>query len=183
MQDERVKELVALLCETHAVWMKDYGPHHAVLDTTARSRIFFCHFYSLAHAALDDREGILFGDDQQQKYISFDGRASIRLKKFGRQFQTRNYPTPHAVEWTKQASLDGMPPVGRLELGYRFDLLEIAIRDIFITHPNGVRGIYNDWVWQIYGEPIGDTFGIQGRLLNKLSPDDVYWYDNIALSK
>jgi hypothetical protein len=174
----RIRDLVKLIGETHEIWMESYGEHHAVLDSTARGRIFHCHFYSLAGVA-----GLALNDYQQQKYISFDERAALRLKAFGRQLQTSNYPTRQNRRWVRQERLDDFEPFARLELGYRFDLMGLNIRDIFVTHPNGINRVFHDWIWQVYGERIDSIFGIQKRFnaQGSVNIDDIYWYDNFAM--
>lgn len=65
--------------------------------------------------------------------------------------------------------------MSRLHFGYRLDVTGSVITNAFITLPNGDRLTVNNWVWQVYGEPI-DAFGFQQRLFG----GEVFRYDDFS---
>lgn len=176
---DRMPSLVECVSGAVSTWNTDYAPHHLVLDATARAKILSDHFYFNAASSLSGR-GVELKVDQLQRYLVVDERLILRFKRFDGHLGTRNYPTDHATEWVRQIPLDGIPPVARLHLGYRLDLTGTILEDMFVTLPNGIPEVVNDWVWQVWGEPI-TTVGIQMRF-PQLQPDAgvVYAYDDFS---
>jgi len=180
----RVPLLTRSLADAFTTWLQDYAPHHMVLSTTARAKIINDHFYFNAAQNLGRDRGAIFHENQLQRFIVFDERLVVRFKLLDRSLQARNYPTERAKGWVQQLPLEGIPPCERLHLGYRLDLTGTAIRDAFITLPNGALAVPNDWIWQVWGNPIdSSTFGIQMRLIPfaRTGTSVVYAYDDFSV--
>lgn len=169
-------------------WNEAYGMQQYILskNRAARPLILGLHFYHHAEQQLGGMPGIHFGSDQQQTYIAFDGRIALRIKQLTRNLQTVNYPTEHAKDWVSQIPLkiplagDMAPPV-RLEFGYRTDLTGTAIKDAFIMLPNGIANSVNDWVWQIWGEPANDVFGVQSAFRQRATPlEEIRFHEDLS---
>ena len=121
--------------------------------------------------------GVVPGEDQGQQYFVVDEALIIRHKLVDRNLRSSNYPTPHSNSWNLQASLDGMPPIGRLTFGYRTDATGMVLEEAFITFP---YGRFNLWVWQVWRQHI-DTFGITLPLEQRsIHSEEVYAYDDLS---
>jgi hypothetical protein len=180
----RVLLLNKSFADAFSTWLEDYAPHHMVLSTTARARIINDHFYFNAAQNLSRDKGTVFRENQLQRFIVFDERLVLRFKLFDNNLQARNYPTERAKGWVQQLPLKDMPPCERLHFGYRLDLTGTVVRDAFITLPTGTLAVPNDWVWQIWGNPIDlSTFGIQMRLIpvSRAATNVVYAYDDFSV--
>lgn len=108
------------------------------------------HIYHFAAQNLND---VVFGQENQQRYMRFGDLLVVRVKLFDVAMRARNYQTPHAKKWVGREPLPGFP-MNRLHLGYRLDITKSVLQDIVITLPNRDRFNPNDWVWQIWGESI-----------------------------
>ena len=113
-----------------------------------------------------------------QRYISFDERVSLRIKKLGkRDLLSRNYPTNQAERYIRQRRLPGLPDYARLTFGYRTDETELLIQDAFVLLRYGE---VNLWLWQVWGASV-DTYGVQEAIPGLYVPDPVlYFYEDLA---
>lgn len=179
----RVPQLTKSLAGAFTTWLQDLAPHHVALSSTARAKIINDYFYFNAAQNLSRDKGVGFHENQLQRFIVFDERLVVRFKLLDRSLQARNYPTERARGWVQQLPLEGIPPCERLHFGYRLDLTGTTIRDAFITLPTGTLAVPNDWIWQVWGNPIDlSTFGIQIRLipLTRVGANVVYAYDDFS---
>jgi hypothetical protein len=180
----RVPPLARSLASAHATWLQDLAPLHVALSASARAKIINDLFYFNAGQNLSGDKGAVFGENQLQRFIVFEERLVVRFKLLDNNLQARNYPTERAKGWVQQLPLEGIPPCERLHFGYRLDLTGTIVRDAFITLPNGMGAVPNDWVWQVWGNPIDSaTFGIQMRLvpLTRVAANVVYAYDDFSV--
>ena len=161
--------LVEAMVESWRVWREDYRAQHVVLDETTRAMIVNRNWYWNVAQKVGEADGVRFGDDNHQRFVVVKDTLIMRFKFLGRQLEAHNYPTPRAQDWERQTSLPDFPRVARLNFGYRLDSTGTRIKDAFVTLPNGIKDVVNDWVWQIWGSPLDrDTFGIQLRFPPKL---------------
>lgn len=180
----RVPELTKSLAGAFTTWQQDLAPHHVALSSTARAKIINDYFYFNAAQNLSRDKGAVFHENQLQRFIVFDERVVLRFKLLDNNLEARNYPTERAKGWVQQLPLEGIPPCERLHFGYRLDLTGTIIKDAFITFPNGTLAVPNDWVWQVWGNPIdSSTFGIQRRLIpvSRVATNVVYAYDDFSV--
>ena len=167
-----VGSMLRSLREAVDEWNTGLAPYHIALDAAARAMILNRLFY---FNAARNMAGVEFREDQLQRYIVVSDEILVRAKLFDSRLERRNYPTAHAREWVQQATLPGIPPLSRLHFGYRLDVTGTIIKDAFVTLPNGNLFTINDWVWQIYGEPV-EAFGLQPSLFNRV----VFQYDDFS---
>jgi len=181
----RMSSLTKSFSDAFSTWMTDYARHHVALDASARAKILHGHFYFNAGQNLCNDKGVEFREDQLQRFLLIDERLILRFKLLDHNLQASNYPTQRAQEWVKQLPLEGFPPCERLHFGYRLDLTGTVIQDAFIALPNGIQGIYNDWVWQVWGNPMDmTTFGVQlpfPQAPYTVAPAIVYAYDDYSV--
>lgn len=157
-------------------WNEGLGQFQVAMDASTRAHIhnqLFYHHFGLRIATVSQ---IRFGKDQQQRYLIVNDQVLLRAKLLDRRLRASNFQTVHTTEWSQQAHLPEIPPVPRLNFGYRLDLTGTAIKDAFITMPNGDPHAVNDWVWQLYGQPIV-AFGQQRRLF---PTGEVFQYDDFS---
>lgn len=131
-------------------WNDASAVFHVAMDASAKATILNKLIYHYAAIKLD---GVVFGEDQLQRYMRFGDFIVIRVKLFDEGLRSRNYPTRRARRWVRREPLPGFP-VDRLHLGYRLDATGSVMKDAFITLPNGNQINPNNWVWQIVGESI-----------------------------
>ena len=172
----RIERLLRSLALAQKAWAEKAEP--AILSPGTRGSFYHDYFYW--HAGLEfarsEGRGFRLGEHDQQRYVAFDDALILRVKHFDRGLAARNARTEHSMMWSTQLSLDGMPPVARLNLGYQLDLTATRFQGLFITLPNGDPISINSWVWQLYGEP-ATTFGLQ-RPLNPAG--QLYRYDDFS---
>jgi hypothetical protein len=175
----RMEFFAKALARTIKAWNEDYVPAQMILDTTARAIILNQVWYHYASEELAGDTGVIRERNQNQRYFIIDERVIVRFKLLDNNFRARNYPTERAMDWVRQLPLMGLPRCERLHLGYRLDLTGNAIKDAFLTLPNGIS---NDWVWQIWGDPV-DIFNIQLPLREPGVPSPVvYRYDDYSVA-
>lgn len=180
----RVLVLTNSLATGHTTWLQDLAPLHVALSASARAKIINDLFYFNAARNLSGDKGVVFHENQLQRFIVFEERLVLRFKLLDNNLQARNYPTERAKRWVQQLALEGFPPCERLHFGYRLDLTGTIIKDAFITFPNGTLAAPNDWVWQVWGNPIDwSTFGIQMPLIpvTRAATNVVYAYDDFSV--
>jgi len=179
----RMPSLTQSLAEAWKTWWDDLSDQHGVLDASTRAMIINRNFYFRAQQHLGGDRGVVSGEDQLQRYIVFDERLIVRFKLLGRNLEASNYPTTRAQEWVQQLPLPGIPLCERLHFGYRLNLTTTAIEDAFVTLPNGIPDVINDWVWQVWGNPLDfSTFGIQRPLPKPPQTETVvYAYDDFSV--
>jgi len=183
----RMKALTGAAVDSVGVWRDDLKDLRIALDATTRARLINNLFYFKAQIALAGDTGCRFDEIRQQRYIEFDEKVLLRFKLFDDALETSNYPTEQAEEFVQQDWIPGLPPLVRLHLGYRLNIIGLGVSDAFVTLPTGIPGAFNAWVWQVLGDPMNETstYGVQLPLL--LTPqeplqNDVYFYENYAVS-
>ena len=123
-------------------------------------------------------DGLFRASHRGQRFFVFDGLLVLRVKKLNRNFLSSNIRTRQASHWNRQLSLDGVPTLSRLELGYQVDLTGSVLTGVFVLLRLG-----NDvqWLWQIHGAQVS-TFAVQpvlpipdfGSGIQYLYESDVY---------
>ena len=141
-------------------------------------------FYEKMISNSSDDSGFTFRQKGNQKFLHFDDVDApiiVRFKLFNKDLISSNFPTKTALNWTAQRSIPGIPAGVRLTYGYRLDILGVRIDDAFIVLPTGGH-IVNDWIWQVWGNPIQtETFGIQSRL--NTGRQVLYAHDDLAVNQ
>jgi len=149
-----------------------------IIDRSARAHILNQYWYEYARQIFEGDRGVVFSNDQLQRYMVIDERVVLRFKLLDVYLRPSNYPTDHSLGWNRQIPLDGLPTCARLHYGYRMDVTGTSVKDAFIILP---RGRFNEWVWQTSGEPI-DTFGFQMSFSDECQiRPTVFAYDHYPL--
>lgn len=160
-------------------WASDF--HHVALGQTTRawaiSDLFY--FYAREYQAVDD--GVVYGETRGQRYFVVEDRVLMRFKMLDDFLESSNYPTNQALDFVGQEPIPDFPPFDRLHIGYRLDITGLLLRDAFVTLPIGRPERFNAWVWQVLGDPIGDTsiYGLQHKLPGEFgTAGELYAYDD-----
>ena len=177
----RMPDIVRAAADAVKTWREGFRPFHAMLNTSrSRASSISDMFYWNVNLYLSGKPGVDYDEPQGQRMLTFDGWVGLRFKLVDQLLQTRNYPTEHALALVRQLPLEGLPGV-RLHLGYRLDLTGMSLKDLFVTLPNGKDGDFNDWVWQVWGEPIqASGTVVQHPLAGLRQAVVVYAYDDYS---
>jgi hypothetical protein len=164
--------------EAVRMWREDLSPIRVDLSDTTRAALINNRFYGQVRRELAEDDGFRFDQLKNQRFLLFDDSILVRFKLFDSFLTTRNYPTAQAMDFVAQEYIEGMPPLARLHFGYRLDAVGLRVREAFVTLPTGTLEQFNDWIWQIAGEPIS-TYGVAQRLpLDGESASPFYAYDD-----
>lgn len=157
----RMSGLAGALRNSLNTWNTAFASAQMVLDRSGRAIMINQYWYHFANLGLAGDQGVEPGRDQLQRFIKIDDRIFLRFKLLDENFESSNYPTPHAVRLRhQQISFPGFPKSEWLEFGYRLDITGTVLQDAFILLRVGKRVV---WLWQIGGSQIG-TFPIQFEL-------------------
>ncbi len=99
---------------------------------------------------LVDDPGIRLYENEQRQCLIFDDRVAVRLKLLDDKYRPRNNRTRRGLAWHRQLNLPGLPPVVRLDLGYRLDPIGSYVELAMLMFCTG--DIVN-WQWPIQKRP------------------------------
>ena len=96
-----------------------------------------------------DKEGIKVNSDMSSLLVFFGSDLVVRPKRFDLQKRPVNYPTPRQQRFANLYNeLPGMPPEAtRVSVGYRLDITETEIKDIYVSCVHMTSVI---WAYPIY---------------------------------
>ena len=152
-------------------------PISLALNDSARAHVINCTWYELVTTGAIGLPGVVRGNNQNQEFFVIEEAVLVRHKLFDNNLTARNYPTRRAMRWVYPYPLEGIPPIGRVQLGYRLDPTGILLRDAFLVLPYGDRNL---WVWQVWGVEI-DTFGLTLPLERRsIQRDEIFAYDDYS---
>lgn len=173
----RINALASAIRNALNVWNNSLSSAQMVLDGLGRAIIINQYWYHFANLALDDDAGVIAGIEQRQRFLAIDERILLRFELLDDNFESKNYPTKRATLFRLQIPLMGLPPIERLEVGYRLDLTGTVIRDAFVLLRVGKQ---IPWLWQIGGNEIS-TFPVNFELRPEGAPEPyVFAYDNLV---
>jgi hypothetical protein len=133
--------------------------------------------YAAAKAQFSDVAEVVIGKESNQNFINVNQEVVLRVKHFDRSFRTRNAKTRHNSRWEQQGQLFPLPPVERLDFGYRSDPLGIEIQDAFVA----LRVRSNLlWLWQVLGDEIQDPWAQYSLTPVVREQEPKYLYDNFG---
>lgn len=98
---------------------------------------------------LEGLQGVLFSHNRQQFSVFLNDNFQLRFKKLDYRLRPSNIRTIQVFNFENQVQtqLPDMPsPVTHIIAGYVWNDLQTAIKDIYITCPNGP---YNEWELRI----------------------------------
>ena len=142
------------------------APIHVDLDEFGRAVNINQLWYSSSSQALRSDPGISRHKQGNGYYYVIDNRLVLRFKHFDDGYRSRNHPTPRFRAWDSQMPFPTLPPLVKLDLGYRLDLTGTRVLDAMIVLNFNRLSV---WRWQIWGRRI-DEFAatprdMQGRLV------------------
>ena len=169
----RVRVFAASLVRAMREWNGGFGQYHARLDEHARAVNINKLWYSFAEPALSSDTGVLLGKVSNGKFFVIDDKVVLRFKQADSSYRTRNYPTARALAWEQQAHFPSIPPLVRLDLGYRLDLTGTVVTDAVIMLKSSGHML---WHWQFWGHPISEFAAAPKDMLGRL----VYAHDDYS---
>ena len=134
-------------------WNSGLGAYHAVVDEFARGVMISQFWYAFSSLALRGDVGISLEKHGNRPYFIVEDKVVLRFKHVDDAYRSWNHPTSRARAWDAQASFPTMPPMAKLELGYRLDLTGTIIKDAAVILNYRGRSL---WRWQIWGYPISE---------------------------
>lgn len=152
-------------------------PVSIALDDSARAHVINRTWYQLVTEKAFAYPGIHRGTYQNQEFFIVEESLLVRHKLFDNNLNSKNYPTDRAQKWVYPYTLPGIPPIGRLQFGYRLDPTGALLRDAFLVLPYGNQNL---WVWQVWGSEI-DTFGLSLPLERRqVKREEIFVYDDYS---
>ena len=134
-------------------WNNGLAPYHTDLDEYARSVILNRLWYSYSRQAFTNDRGIQLERHSNGFYYTVDRKLVLRFKHVDEVYRTSNYPTRRSLAWNAQMQFPNMPPLVKLDLGYRMDLTGTVVRDAVIALNFNQQSV---WRWQIWGHRISE---------------------------
>ena len=134
-------------------WNTGLGAYHAIFDEFARGVLISQFWYTYSSQALEGDSGISLEKHGGRPYYIVDDELVLRFKHVNDAYRSWNHPTPRALAWDAQAWFPTMPPMAKLELGYRLDITGTVIQDAAVILNYKGQSL---WRWQIWGYPIGE---------------------------
>ena len=152
-------------------WNNGLGAYHAVIDEFARGVVINRMWYAFSSQSLQGDDGISLEKHGNGSYYTVDSKVVLRFKHVDNAYRSWNHPTPRSRAWASQASFPTMPPLAKLELGYRLDLTGTIVKDAMVMLNYKGRPV---WRWQVWGHRISEfaaaPVDMMGRLI--FSHDD-----------
>ena len=134
-------------------WNNGLGAYHAIVDQFARGVLINQFWYAYSSQAFRGDQGISLDKHGNRYYYIVDGLLVLRFKHVDNSYRSWNHPTSRARAWDAQASFPTIPPMAKLELGYRLDLTGTVVRDAVVMLNYKGQSL---WRWQIWGHPISE---------------------------
>ena len=142
----RVPAMEEALVKAVEAWTVDLSHRHDVLCSLTRSMFVSGIWHDEVMQALVDDPGIRLYENEQRQCLIFDDRVAVRLKLLDDKYRPRNNKTRRGRAWQRQLNLSGLPPVVRLDLGYRLDPIGSYVELAMLMFCTG--NIVN-WQWPI----------------------------------
>ena len=154
-------------------WNKGLGAYHATVDEFARGVLINQFWYVFSSHALRDDTGISLEKHGNGYFFTVDDSLVLRLKHVNKAYRSWNHPTRRSLALDAQVPFPTIPPMARLELGYRLDLTGTVVEDAVVMLNNNGRSL---WRWQIWGYPISEFAASPSDMLGHA----VYSHDDFS---
>ena len=154
-------------------WNNGLGQYHVDFDEFARSVIINQFWFAAAKKGLYGDDGISAGKHGNGYFFIVDEKLVIRFKHLDKLYKTWNHPTLRSRAMEAQLPFRSIPPLARLDLGYRLDLTGTVVETAMVIFNKDSSSV---WRWQIWGHPI-DEFAAGPR--NMLG-DETYIHDDYS---
>ena len=149
----RIPVLAGSLRKAIDEWNSGLGKYHAILDQSVRGVIINQFWYAYSSQAFRGDAGITLDKHGNGRYYVIDDSLVLRLKHVDDSYRSWNHPTSRARAWDAQISFPTIPPMVKLELGYRVDLTGTVVRDAVVMLNYEKQPA---WRWQVWGHPIAE---------------------------
>lgn len=169
----RMPDLTVALRRSVHEWNTGLAPYHLRLDEYARAVVVNKLWYSYAEQLLFGDAGVAFHQESNGKYLVVDDSLVLRFKHLDGAYRTRNFPTRRAKAWNSQLHFPNIPPLARLDLGYRLDVTGTVVLDAMVMLTVGKQSV---WRWQIWGASISEFAASPKDMLGRL----VYAHDDYS---
>lgn len=147
--------LVFARCIARAMreWNTGLSGYHAIFDEFWRGVTINQLWYTNVEHLLPASSGVVVHKVGNGKYLVIDDQVVLRCKHLDDSYRPRNYPTSRSKSWEQQQPFRSIPPLVRLDLGYRLDLTGTVVQDVMIMLSQNKQTL---WRWQIWGHPISE---------------------------
>ena len=151
----RMPILAGALGKALREWNHGLGQYHAEMTEFGRAVVLNDLWYT--YAALEFRRqgdaGIVLEHNDERRCFTVDGELILRFKHLNDQYRPRNNWTVRAQAWETQAWFPSIPPMVRLDFGYRLDLTGTSVLTAMVLFGNGKETV---WRWQVWGHPVSE---------------------------
>lgn len=145
----------ALVTAVHR-WNVDLSHLHATLGILTRSMFINDVWHDEVMQTLVDDQGIRLYPNKERQCLLFDDQVAVRLKLLNERGRPRNNRGRRARAWQYQHNLPGLPPVVRLDFGYRLDPIGSTVESITLMFYKGHSLV---WQWPVHELPVADPKG------------------------
>ena len=137
-------------------WNSDLSAYHVTLSEFTRCNIISDLWYETSQKALTNDGGVRLIGNRERRCFIVDDAVVLRFKHLDSNYRPRNNTNRRSDAWNCQTNFRDIPPVVRLDFGYRMDLTGTVVETAFVMLNNGARA---RWRWQIWGRPISRFAG------------------------
>ena len=169
----RIPAFVDALRRATREWNSGLGAYHAIVDEFARAVLISQFWYSYSYQLLRSDSGVSLEKFGNRSFYTIDKLLVLRLKHVDSSYRSWNHLTARALAWNAQASFPSIPPMVKLELGYRMDLTGTVVKDAVVMLNYKGRSL---WRWQIWGGQISEFAAASRDAFGRL----VYSYDDFS---
>ena len=169
----RMPLLIGALKKAVHEWNLGLSQYHTKLDAFARGVFINQLWYEYSNQALHGDPGVSLEKNGQRTSLIIDRSLVLRLKHVNEAYRSRNYPTPRDRAWNGQVYFPSIPPIPRLDIGYRMDLTGTAVKDSMVIFSQGVQSL---WRWQVWGFPVSEFAGAPNDMFGRT----VYSHDDYS---
>ena len=154
-------------------WSDGLGKYHAKVNEDLRALFInqLWHYHSIE--LLREDAGISRQKNGRHEYLRVDGSLVLRIKHVGPTYRSWNYPTRRSQAWNAQAHFLDLPPMPRLNFGYRLDITGTVVKDAMVMLSQEGHSI---WRWQVWGYPVSEFPATHRDMLGRV----VYAHDDYS---
>ena len=170
---QRMAILIGTLKRVVYEWNFGLSKYHTILDASARGLLINQLWYHHANQTLHSDSGVTLKANGLRASLEFDKSLVLRLKHVDEAFRSWNYPTRRNRAWIAQTHFPSIPPVPRLDLGYRMDLTGTTIEDAMVIFSRKGQPL---WRWRVWRYPDSEFTVVHRDMFGRT----VYAYDDFS---
>jgi hypothetical protein len=155
-------------------WNEDgVSKHHTGLTESTRAVFISDLWYQYSSEKLRDDPDVSLETCGTRHFYIIDEKLTLRFKHLNEAYRSWNRRTSRSEAWDLQLPFPTIPPMPRLDLGYRLDITGTVIVAALVVHRRGEEPI---WRWQIWGHPISEFASAPRDMLGR----GVYSYNDFS---